>query len=222
MPEAGMILKTENLTKIYPSGGGVMGINLQIERGEFVLLYGETGAGKSTLIKLIALLEKPDKGNLQLESMRAEELKFREYVRWWRRIGVIPQDLRLMPERNVFQNVATGLRGTGLNYKKSKQIGFKTLGQVGLAHRWRERVGNLSGGEARRTAIARAIAHEPFLLLADEPMGDLDTGTGQEIMKLFEKINQMGTSVLMVTHRTDVSPAVKFRRLEMIQGKLVV
>lgn len=216
-----MILQTFNLTKLYPNEGGVLDINLQIRRSEFMLLCGATGAGKTTLLKLLSLFEPPDKGYILMERMNSENLKSSEYPAWRRRLGVIPQDLMLLPERTVYQNVVLSQRGIGLRYRKSKQKTLKILAQVGLSHRLHEKAEKLSGGEARRIAIARALCGEPFLVLADEPLGDLDPDTAGEIMKLFEKINAMGTAILLVTHRNDILPKVRHKRIEMERGRII-
>ena len=216
-----MILQAHNLTKIYPNGGGLGGVDFNINRGEFVLLTGSNGAGKSTLIKILSLFEQPDKGHIIMEGMRSDNLKLSHYPAWRRKLGIIPQDLLLLSNRTVFQNLMIGQRAIGLSRRVSKQRVLKILAQVGLSHKLREMTGNLSGGEARRVSIARALCSEPFLLLADEPLGDLDPETAQGIMRLFEKINALGTAILMVTHRNDVLPTVKYRKIEMVEGKLV-
>ena len=215
------MLKAFNLTKLYPGGGGISNIDLEIGQAEFVLLTGHTGAGKSTLIRLLSLMEKSDRGHILLDEINSEELKRRDYIQWRRRLGVIPQDLQLISERTVYQNVVLPLRGIGLSRVKAKNAALRILARVGLSHRLREKIRNLSGGEARRTAIARALSNEPYLTLADEPLGDLDLDTAQQIMNLFEKINAMGTAVLMVTHREDVAPQCHHRQLKMVKGKLI-
>ncbi|MBL7191653.1 ATP-binding cassette domain-containing protein [bacterium] len=215
------MLKIFNLTKLYPGGGGISGINLEIGRAEFALLTGRTGAGKSTLIRLISLMERPDRGHIVLGNMNSEELRRRDYPIWRRHLGVIPQDLLLISEQTVFQNVALTLRGIGMSRLRAKNTALKALAKVGLSHRLQEKAQNLSGGEARRTAIARALCCEPYLALADEPLGDLDPETAKAIMKLFEKINAMGTAVLMVTHREDIIPSCSYRKLKMADGRLL-
>lgn len=216
-----MILQTYNLTRNYPGGGGVVGVELEIAPGDFLLLSGPTGAGKSTLIKLIALRERPDKGYILLDGVSSDDLWLIDYYSWRRKLGVIPQDLLLMPDLSVYRNLQLTLRGMGLTARISKRAALKTLARVGLSHRLREKVRSLSGGEARRTAVARALCNEPFLLLADEPLGDLDPQTAEEIMTLFEKINSMGTAVLMVTHRGDIRPKINHREIRMERGRLV-
>ena len=216
-----MILQTFNLTRIYPNSGGVTNVNLEIRRGDFLLLRGANGAGKSTLIRLLSLLEQPDKGCIMMDGMNSENLRLKDYPRWRRRLGVIPQDLLLMWKRSVYQNVMLGQRGLGMTRRRAKQISLRILAQVGLSHKLREPAERLSGGEARRICIARALCGEPFLLLADEPLGDLDPETAQGIMKLFEKINSMGTAILMVTHRGDILPSVAYKSLRMERGRLV-
>jgi cell division transport system ATP-binding protein len=216
-----MMLQTFNLTKKYDSGGGIFGIDLEIKKGDFILLRGANGAGKSTLIRLLSLFEQPDQGSIQLDRMNTDRLRTKDFPKWRKRLGVIPQDLKLLNNRTVFENIIIGQRGGGLSRRKSKQLALKILAQVGLSHRLGEIVGNLSGGEARRTSIARALCGEPFILLADEPMGDLDPDTALDIMKLFEKINSLGTAILMVTHRQDIVPGVKHTYIEMDNGRFV-
>jgi len=216
-----MILKTFDLTKSYPSGSGVQSIDLTIERGSLVILSGPNGAGKSTLIKLLALVESMDKGHILMGDLNSNTLKVSDHYLWRRQLGVIPQDLMLMPERTVMQNVTLGLRAYGMTHSKAKKVALKMLSRVGLSHKIRQRVRSLSGGEARRTAIAKALCNEPFLLLADEPLGDLDPDTAEEIMNLFERINAMGTAILMVTHRHDIRPQGRFKEIKMFNGRLV-
>jgi cell division transport system ATP-binding protein len=215
-----MILRAFNLIRQFPSGGGVKGVDLEIAPGDFTVLTGVSGAGKTTLLKLLSLCEIPEKGHLLLDDVSSKELKRSEFHRWRRKIGVIPQELTLLRDRTVFHNVYIPLRAVGLTIDKSKRSALKALAKVGLSHKLREKAGYLSGGEARRVAIARAIANEPFLLLADEPLGDLDTETGREILNLFERINALGTAIFMVTHRQDLQPACKFSRYRMESGKL--
>ena len=216
-----MILQAHNLTKLFSNGGGLGGVDLSINRGEFVLLRGANGAGKSTLIKILSLFEHPDKGYVMMEGMRSDSLRLSNYPLWRRKLGIIPQDLLLLQNRTVFQNLMIGQRAVGLSRRVSKQRVLKILAQVGLSHRLREKIGNLSGGEARRVSIARALCSEPFLLLADEPLGDLDPETAESIMRLFEKINAQGTAILMVTHRNDILPIVKYRKITLERGKLL-
>ena len=196
-------------------------MDLTINRGEFTLLRGSNGAGKSTLIKILSLFEQADRGYVMLESMRSDTLRMSHYPLWRRKLGIIPQEFLLLTNRSVFHNLMLGQRALGLSRSVSKQRVLKILAQVGLSHKLREKVGNLSGGEARRVSIARALCSEPFLLLADEPLGDLDPDTARGIMNLFEKINALGTAILMVTHRDDVLPSVKFTKIEMVKGKLL-
>ncbi|MBC8278083.1 MAG: ATP-binding cassette domain-containing protein [FCB group bacterium] len=216
-----MILKTFDLTKSYPSGAGVQNIDLTVERGSLVILSGPNGAGKSTLIKLLALVESMDSGHILMGDLNSSTLKVSDQYLWRRQLGVIPQDLMLMPERTVMQNVTLGLRAYGMTRNKAKKLALKMLSRVGLSHKIRQRVRHLSGGEARRTAIAKALCNEPFLLLADEPLGDLDPDTAEEIMNLFERINAMGTAIVMVTHRQDIRPQGRFKEIKMFNGRLV-
>jgi len=216
-----MILKTFNLTKTYPDGGGVKDVSLEIKRGEFILLNGANGAGKSTLIRLISLIEPMDKGHILLGDLNSSHLKPPSFYLWRRQIGVIPQDLMLLPERTVMRNVTLGMRACGIPGGKARKIALKTLTRVGLSHKIRQLVKHLSGGEARRAAIARALCNEPFLLLADEPLGDLDYSAAIGIMELFEKINAMGTAILLVTHRQDLRPQCPYTELTMDRGKII-
>jgi len=215
-----MILQAFNLTKIYPGGGGVKDLSLEIKRGEFILLSGANGAGKSTLIRLLSLVEPMDKGNILLHQMNTANLKPASFYLWRRQLGVIPQDLMLLPERTVMQNVTLGMRAAGIPSAKARKIALKILARVGLSHKIRHLAKHLSGGEARRCAIARALCNEPFLLLADEPLGDLDHYAAAGIMELFEKINAMGTAILLVTHRQDLRPQCPYTELTMEQGKI--
>ena len=215
------MLKTFSLTRTYPNGEGIKGINLEIESGDFFILSGPNGSGKTTLIRLLSLCDRIDGGHILMNGMNTDKLKPSQYYLWRRRLGVIPQDLMLLPERTVYQNVVLGLRVIGMPMRKSKRLALKTLAQVGLSHKLRHKVGNLSGGEARKTVIARALCNEPFLLLADEPLGDLDPATSENIMQIFERINAMGTAILMVTHRDDIRPECKYKEIKMQMGRLL-
>lgn len=216
-----MILKTFDLTKTYSSGGGVDNITLEMKRGQFILLTGSNGAGKSTFIRLLSLVEPMDKGRILLAKMNTATLKPPDFYLWRRQLGVIPQNLMLLPERTVLANVTLGMRAIGIPGVKARKTALKMLARVGLSHKIRHKVRHLSGGEARRTAIARALCNEPFLLLADEPLGDLDPYTAEGIMELFEKINDMGTAILLVTHRLDIRPKCQYTELLMEGGKII-
>ena len=215
------MLKAFSLTRTYPNGEGIKEIDLEIEQGDFLILSGPNGSGKTTLIRLLSLCEVIDSGHILMNGMNTDKLKPSQYYLWRRRLGVIPQDLMLLPERTVYQNVILGLRVIGLPMRKGKRMALKILAQVGLSHKLRHRVRTLSGGEARKTAIARALCNDPFLLLADEPLGDLDPATSENIMEIFERINAMGTAILMVTHRDDIKPACKYREIRMERGRLL-
>jgi cell division transport system ATP-binding protein len=195
-------------------------ITLNINKGEFVYLIGPTGAGKSSVLKLIYFDEFPDSGTVIVNQYSSAKIKIREIPFIRRKLGVIFQDFKLLPDRNVFENVAFALRVTGAPSSIIKKKVLRVLNQVGLGNRRNHYPRELSGGEQQRVAIARALVNEPFILLADEPTGNLDPKSATEILEIIESINKKGTAVLMATHNYSLIKQFPHKTVNMYQGEL--
>jgi cell division transport system ATP-binding protein len=195
-------------------------INLKINKGEFVYLIGKTGSGKTTLLRLIYMDMLPSKGNIIVDRFSSSTIKRKQIPLLRRKVGVIFQDFKLLRDRNVFDNVAFALRVVGLPRRKIKPRVLSVLTQVGLHHRRYHMPEKLSGGEQQRIAIARALANEPFILLADEPSGNLDPEASNGILDLLEDINRKGTAILMATHNYNLIQKYPHRTIMLEEGKL--
>ncbi|HAA54894.1 MAG TPA: cell division ATP-binding protein FtsE [Myxococcales bacterium] len=199
------MIRLSQLTKEYQDGLPILfQIDLHIRRGEFVYLTGRSGAGKSTLLKLLFAQEKPTSGELVVGGMELHSMKRAELPYFRRKIGVVYQDFKLLPRRSVYENVAFALEVIGRPPREIKQKVGKILREVNLLHCSEQLPELLSGGEKQRVAIARALVHEPWLLLADEPTGNLDPALAREIMELFDRANKGGTTILLATHDLDL------------------
>lgn len=185
---------------MYNTEDGLKRINLTVQNGEFVFLVGPSGAGKSTVLKLIYMDVMPTDGQVVVDHYNSVSIRKRNIPYLRRKIGVIFQDFKLLNDRNVFENVALALKVTGAKRGDIKRKVLRTLTDVGLNHKRNKMPLELSGGEQQRVAIARALVNEPFILLADEPTGNLDYEATQNIIHLLEKINSKGTAILMATH----------------------
>lgn len=216
------IIKMENICFTYSNGVRALhNINLNINKGEFVFIVGPTGCGKSTLLKLIYLEEKPTSGKIFVNGKDITKLKSsqRPYLR--RNIGVVFQDFKLLPQKNVWENVAFALEVTnGSKVEIYRQVP-KVLELVGLQHKSKYYPDDLSGGEQQRVSIARALVHNPAILLADEPTGNLDYETSREIVQLLLRINLKGTTVIMATHNRSIVEEMKQRVVSISEGKIV-
>jgi len=195
-------------------------ISFKIHKGEFVYLTGRSGVGKSSILKLIYFDEFPDSGTVTVNDNSSAQIEPREIPFIRRTIGVIFQDYKLLPERNVFENVAFALRVTGAKSKEIKKKVIRVLTEVNLGHKRNQYPGFLSGGEQQLTAIARALINNPFVLLADEPTGNLDAKATSQVMNFLEKINQRGTAILMATHNLNLIKEYPHRRFDLENGKL--
>jgi len=203
----------------YPNGDGLDGVNLEVRNGEFVYLVGPTGAGKSSVLKLIYMDEFPDEGYVLVDEYSSQDIRDKEIPHLRRKLGIIFQDFKLLEDRDVFENVAFALRVTGARTKDIKKKTLRALGEVGLSHKSRKMPDELSGGEQQRVAIARAIINEPFILLADEPTGNLDPKTAVEILNLLDKQNARGTAVLMATHNYELVNSMSKRIVSIKNGR---
>ena len=205
----------------YDNGDGLDGVNLEVKNGEFVYLLGPTGAGKSTVLKLIYMEEFPTEGFVVVDRFNSMYIERKEIPFLRRRLGIIFQDFRLLEDRDVFENVAFPLRVTKNRGKDIKRKALRALAEVGVSHKSRKMPIELSGGEQQRVAIARAIVNDPFILLADEPTGNLDPDTEQEVMAVLDKVNARGTAVLMATHNYELVNNSGKRMVSIQRGKTV-
>lgn len=196
-------------------------INLHIKKGEFVFLVGASGAGKSTFIKLLFREIKPDKGSIFVNGVDIVGLTNDEVPGLRRRLGIVFQDYRLLPDRTVFDNVAFAMRVTEAPSKLIKPRVMKVLDYVGLVDKAFNKSSELSGGEQQRVAIARAIVNDPKLIIADEPTGNLDPSTAMEIMGIFESISERGATVIMATHSQEIVNAMGKRVIAIDHGRIV-
>jgi len=209
------------VSKSYENGvSALQDINISIEKGEFVFLIGQSGAGKTTFIRLIFREELPTTGQIMVGGRSIIRLSRKEIAILRRKIGVVFQDFRLLPNLNVYENVAFALRVTECPKQHICQRVPEVLEQVGLSHRSNAYPAQLSGGEQQRVAIARAVVNNPMILIADEPTGNLDPETSWELMKLFDEINKTGTTILVATHARDLVDVMKKRVLVLENGKL--
>ncbi|TVR16514.1 MAG: cell division ATP-binding protein FtsE [Balneolaceae bacterium] len=214
------VIELNNVSVSFGQNQVLNGINFRLETGEFCYVIGRTGAGKSSFLKLLYRDVKPDNGLVYVADYDVNKLPEKKIPYLRRRIGIVFQDFQLLPDRNVFDNVAFALRVTG--HKKSfiKHRVLEVLGLVGLSHKRNAMPNDLSGGEKQRVVIARALANEPRLLLADEPTGNLDPEASGSIMELLRQINNRGMAVLMVTHDYDVIRKFPARTVQIENGEL--
>lgn len=195
-------------------------VNFSLDVGEFCYVIGKTGAGKSSFLKLLYRDLLPDRGVVQVADYNVSTLADKKVPFLRRRLGIVFQDFQLLPDRDVYENVAFALRVTGQKKRYIKKRVLEVLGLVGLSHKRKSMPHDLSGGEQQRVVIARALANEPRILLADEPTGNLDPDVSAEIMELLKTINNRGMSVLMVTHDYDVVRRFPFRTVQIKDGNL--
>jgi len=195
-------------------------VTFHINKGEFVYLIGPTGAGKSSVLRLIYFDEFPDSGTVIVNQYSSAKIKIREIPFVRRKLGVVFQDFKLLPDRNVFENVAFALRVTGVKTSIIKKKVLRVLNEISLGHKRNHFPRQLSGGEQQRVAIARALINEPYILLADEPTGNLDPKSAIEILEILENINKRGTAVLMATHNYSLIKQFPHQTLSMQHGEL--
>ncbi|OGC04552.1 cell division ATP-binding protein FtsE [candidate division KSB1 bacterium RBG_16_48_16] len=215
------MVELNNVRHAFPTGDGIRHITFSISPGEFVFLVGPSGAGKSTVLRLIYMDLLPDEGHIVVSEFNSLFMKRRDIPQMRRKLGIVFQDFRLFPDRDVFENVAFVLKVVGRRTKEIKRRVLRAVADVGLSHKARKMPDELSGGEQQRVAIARAIVNEPYLLLADEPTGNLDPTTAAGIMDVLERINARGTSILMATHNVDMVNRYRGRKLHIMNGELV-
>jgi cell division transport system ATP-binding protein len=217
-----LAVSLSEVTKVYPNGKhAIEDIDLDVPEGDFVFLVGPSGAGKSTLIKLLVRDEVPTNGSVRVAGFDLDNIKRSDVPRLRRRIGIVFQDFRLLPRKTVRENVAFALEVTGAPRRSIQATVDRLLALVGLSAQAEQRPGQLSGGEMQRAAIARAMVHDPELVIADEPTGNLDPLISWEIIQLLLRINEMGTTVLMATHNAEVVTALRKRVVALEGGRII-
>lgn len=215
-------IKFIDVEKTYKNGvNALYNMNLGIKKGEFVFVIGTSGSGKSTLIKMLYREEKPTKGQIYVGGVNVAKVKNGKVYKLRRKIGIVFQDYKLLPKLTVYENVAFALEIYGLPSTEVKRKVLRALDLVGLKSRAKSYPDQLSGGEQQRVAIARAIVNSPKLLICDEPTGNLDPDTSLEVMKVIEKINDLGTTIVMATHDREMVDKMKKRVILLDNGKLV-
>jgi len=216
------MIRFKNISKVYPPDTyALKRINLHIKPGEFVSIVGQSGTGKTTLVRLILAEEKPTRGSVIIGGWDITHIKSREIPILRRQIGVIFQDFKLLPKKTIFENVAFALSVAGIKQSKIKSVVPQVLKIVGLEGKIERFPRQLSGGEQQRAAIARALVHRPKILVADEPTGNLDSINSQEIVSLLKKINEFGTTVVLVTHNREIVNSLRKRVITLDQGQVI-
>lgn len=215
------MLELHNVKVTYPTGEGVQQCSFSVGPGEMVFLVGPSGAGKSTVLKTIYLDIWPDEGHVVVGEYNSLFIRRYQIPYLRRKLGIIFQDFKLLTDRDVFQNVAFVLEVIGRKRKDIKRRVLRALADVGLSHKARKNPQELSGGEQQRIAIARAIVNEPYMLLADEPTGNLDPVTANEVMDVLLRINTRGTSLLVATHNFDMVKDYPGRIVRIENGQII-
>ncbi len=217
------MISLDNVTKIYAVGTrpALDTVTVEIDKGEFVFLIGPSGSGKSTVLRLLLREERPTTGIVHVDGRNLSRLPARKVPELRRKIGCVFQDFRLLPKKTVYDNVAFALEVINKSQRAIKRTVPEVLDLVGLDGKANRHPHELSGGEQQRVAIARAFVNRPLVLLADEPTGNLDPDTSQGIMRLLERINRTGTTVLMATHDNNIVDAMRRRVIELDFGKVV-
>lgn len=215
-------IQLSHITKEFKGGfTAVSDISCTIDKGEFVFLCGASGAGKTTILKLIYMDERPSSGRVFVCGYDSSAIRPRDIPFLRRKIGVVFQDFRLLPDRSTFENVAFALRVTGIRERPIKKKVFEVLAATGLSHKASFFPDQLSGGEQQRVCIARAMVNDPWVLLADEPTGNLDWEVSKDIVALLQSINTSGTTVIMATHDTHLIEPYHYRRIILQRGNLI-
>jgi cell division transport system ATP-binding protein len=217
------VIKFENVTKVYPKSDkpALDNISLEVEKGEFVFLVGLSGSGKSTFLRLVLREEKPTSGSIHVAGKDLRTLSNWKVPQLRRQVGTVFQDFRLLPNKTVSENVAFTLHVLGFSRKEIAREVPEVLELVGLEDKGDRKPGELSGGEQQRVAIARAYVSKPAILIADEPTGNLDPATSVGIMKLLDRINREGTTVVMATHDAGIVDQMRKRVIELEAGHIV-
>lgn len=217
------MIKLLHVSKVYPrSGAALEDVNIHVPKGQFVFLTGHSGSGKTTTLRLIHMAERPTSGEVRVSGFSNQRTSRRELWKVRRRVGFVFQDFRLLPGRTAMANVAFALEVTGTPKREIRPRAQRLLTQMGLSSKAGSVVHELSGGEQQRVVVARALASDPLVLLADEPTGNLDERATRGILDLFWQINALGMAVVMATHDLELIRAYpRARVLELDQGRLV-
>lgn len=218
------VIILEHVTKEYEgkeSHQALDDVSFTVNRGDFVFIVGPSGSGKSTLIRLMLKEISPTKGKIMVAGKNLASLKKSQVSKYRRSLGIVFQDFRLLTDRTVYENVAFAQQVIGASKNRIPRAVSKMLGLVGLSHKFKSLPGELSGGEQQRVALARALVNEPVILLADEPTGNLDYKNSWEIMKLLEEINRRGTTVVVVTHDTEIVNRMQKRVILVKNGHIL-
>ena len=217
------MIRLENVSKVYPAGArpALDGVSFEIEKSEFVFLIGQSGSGKTTVLRLLLREETSDVGLVLVNGRNLNRMASRKVPDLRRKIGCVFQDFRLLAKKTVYENVAFALEVINKSPKSIKRTVPEVLDLVGLQGKAQRMPNELSGGEQQRVAIARAFVNRPLVLLADEPTGNLDPDTSQGIMSLLERINRTGTTVVMATHDNNIVDAMRRRVIELEYGKII-
>lgn len=216
------LIEVKNVYKQYRNGvTALCDINLSIPKGDFVFVIGSTASGKSTLIKLLYRQEKPTKGEVYVGGINVAKLRNRKVYILRRKIGIVFQDYKLLPNLTVYENVAFALQIYGLPDKEIRKKVMSAIEKVGLKEKFKSYPDELSGGEQQRVSIARAIVNNPKILICDEPTGNLDPDTSMGIMEIINKINEEGTTIIMATHDKDIVNKYKKRVVTLEKGILI-
>jgi len=223
-PTPDIVILTHSLTREYVMGAEVVhalrGVDIQIKKNEYVACMGPSGSGKSTLMNLIGCLDTPTAGEYWLNGQKVSDLTDDELARIRNKeIGFVFQTFNLLPRANSLHNVELPLIYAGLGAAERKRRAARALERVGLGDRMDHRPNELSGGQRQRVAIARALVNEPSILLADEPTGNLDSATGNEIMGLFQELHDAGQTIVLVTHEHDIAAHAR-RQIHLLDGKI--
>lgn len=218
------MIEFRNVSKTYNTNTtthALSNVSLKIDKGEFVFIVGPSGAGKSTFLKLIMHEETPTSGKIIVNGKNLTTMKRREIPYLRRTMGIVFQDFRLIEKQNVFNNVAFAMRVTGASEAAVKKRVPYILDLVGLAHKADSRPSELSGGEQQRVSLARALVNNPSMIIADEPTGNIDPDLSYDIMELLHEINEIGTTVIVVTHEHELVSQFDGRVIELSDGKIV-
>jgi len=218
------LVELRNVSKIYHLGGeeirALDDVTLDIDNGEFISIIGPSGSGKSTLMHILGCLDSPTKGTIQLDGVMIHNASARQLAAMRnQKIGFVFQFFNLLPKLNVLQNVELPMIYSGISGRERRDRAMAALEMVGMANRAKHRPSQLSGGQQQRTAIARALVNNPRIVFADEPTGNLDSHTGDAILKLFRQLSQEGRTIVLVTHDPEIA-AVTPRRIEIRDGKI--
>ena len=213
-------IHVEDLTVSYGESPVLWDVDVDIERNAITAIVGPNGAGKSTLLKLLTREEKPSSGKIVVGGIDYDTLKDKHVPLLRRKIGVVFQDFKLLPQRTVFENVAFALEIAGMTNREIRNTVPKVIDLVGLKGKEKQFPHQLSGGERQRVAIARAVVRQPKILIADEPTGNLDPRHSWDIVRLLEKINRYGTTVLLTTHNVEIVNRLKRRVITIDHGKI--